>query len=129
MRKCFSEIKLLKMAVCLFIALSSINIAKAAVVSYTKTQDGVTFKLDKGSMFIRVCMPDIIEVKYTILDALPQKTSLVVNNEWKAKTAFKVSDQSGQIVITTSKLNIDIDKATNAITYTDLKGTVITSES
>ncbi len=129
MRKCLSKIELLKITVCLFITLSSINITKAAVVSYTKSQDGVTFKLDKGLMFIRVCMPDIVEVKYTILNAFPQKASLVVNNEWKAKTVFKVSDQSGQIVITTSKLNISIDKATNAITYTDLKGTVITSES
>lgn len=129
MRKCFSKIELLKITVCLFITLSSINITKAAVVSYTKNQDGVTFKLDRGLMFIRVCMPDIIEVKYTILDAFPQRTSLVVNNEWKAKTAFKVSDQKGVIVITTAKLNINIDKATNAITYTDLKGTVITSES
>src|SRR6201996_1977823 len=129
MRKCLSKIELLKITVCLFIILGSINITKAAVVSYTKNQDGVTFKLDKGLMFIRVCMPDIVEVKYTILNAFPQKASLVVNNEWKTKTAFKVSDQKGAIVITTSKLNINIDKVTNAITYTDLKGSVIISES
>lgn len=129
MRNYLSRVGLLKITVCLFITLSSINVAKAKIVSYLKNQDGVTFKLDKGAMFIRVCMPDIVEVKYTILDALPQKRSLVINNEWKVKTAFKVSDKKDQIVITTSKLNISIDKATNAISYTDLKGAVITSES
>jgi len=127
--KSFSPIAALKLAVCLSLFLTTINYARAEVVSYTKNQDGVNFKLNKGRMFIRVCKPDAIEVKYTILDALPNKTSLVVNNPWKEKVPFKVLDRKGSILISTSKLNISIDKATNSITYTDLKGTVITSES
>ena len=110
------------------IALLSINMAGATVVSYTKSTDGVTFKLDKGLMKIGICKADIIEVKYTILDAFPQKNSLVVNNSWAQKTAFNVTDNKGSVTIATAKLHITINKATNAITYTDLSGTVITSE-
>lgn len=112
----------------LAIALLSINMAGATVVSYTKSTDGVTFKLDKGLMKIGICKADIIEVEYTILDAFPQKNSLVVNNSWAQKTAFSVTDNKGSVTIATAKLHITINKTTNAITYTDLSGAVITSE-
>ena len=79
-------------------------------------------------MDIRICKADIIEVKYTILDAFPAKTSLVVNNPWNQPANFMVAEHNGQLIITTSKLIISINKKSNAITYTNLKGTVITSE-
>src|SRR5664279_2753123 len=118
----------IKWVTVLVLILVSVQVAKATVISYNKNADGVVFKLDKGLMNVRICLPDIIEVQYTILSAFPQKKSLVVINEWKQKPAFTVSDQNGQVIITTSKLIIQIDKASNAITYTDKKGKVITSE-
>jgi alpha-D-xyloside xylohydrolase len=111
------------------ISLVSLQPALASVISYTKKPGGVVFKLDKGLMNISICKADIIEVKYTILNAFPAKTSLVVNNPWKQQTNFTVSEHKGQVVITTSKLIISVNKKSNAITYTNLKGVVITSES
>ncbi|MEO8415370.1 MAG: TIM-barrel domain-containing protein [Ginsengibacter sp.] len=108
--------------------LVSVQVVNASVISYKKNEDGVVFKLDKGLMNVRICLPDIIEVQYTILSTFPQKKSLVVNNAWKQIPDFTVSDQHGQVIITTSKLIIQINKASNAITYTDKKGEVITSE-
>ena len=118
-----------KIAAYLFIGLVSINLSKASVVSYKKTPGGVTFKLDKGLMFLRICKADIVEVKYTIFNALPQKTSLVVNNPFTVKTPFTVVENGGVVLIKTARLVISVDKTTNAITYKDLKGNVITSES
>ena len=112
----------------LFVGMSLTKIAAATVISYKKSVDGVSCKLDKGLLDIRVCKADIIEVKYTVLNALPIKNSLVVNNPWLEKSSFYVSDKNGQITITTASLKINIDKASNAITYTDLKGRVISSE-
>ena len=126
--KSFSMTAALKLAVCLLLCLTTIKYSKAEIVSYTKKPDGLSLKLDKGEMFIHVCRPDVIEVKYTTLSAFPDKASLVVNNAWKEKIPFTVSGKKEAIVISTSKLNISIDKATNAITYTDLKGNLITSE-
>jgi alpha-D-xyloside xylohydrolase len=103
--------------------------AKSNVISFTKTAKGVTFKLDKGSMQLNICKPDIIEVKYTILDNFLAKESLVVNNKWPQVTPFSVTDGKTEVTIITSKLKIKISKATNAITYCDLRGTVITAES
>jgi alpha-D-xyloside xylohydrolase len=98
------------------------------VVSYSQSGDKVTFKLDKGLMSVRLCKSDVVQVQYTVLAAFPQKTSLVVNNPWTEKTSFKVEDKNGRITITTAKLKVLVDKATNALTYTNLNGTVITAE-
>jgi alpha-D-xyloside xylohydrolase len=127
MKKFFPKAAL-RMAACLLLSLTAINYCKAEVVSYTKNQDGVSFKLNKGCMFIHVCKPDLIEIKYTVFNTFPNKTSLVVNNTWKEKVPFKILDKKSSVLITTSRLNISVDKTTNAITYTDLNGKVITSE-
>ncbi|MDP9047775.1 MAG: DUF4968 domain-containing protein [Bacteroidota bacterium] len=100
----------------------------AAVKSFKKTTDGVTFNLDKGLMKILVCRDDIIEVKYTIFNTFQTKPSLVVNNTWQQRPVFTVTEKGNDVVITTKKLHIKINKATNAITYTDLSGTIITAE-
>jgi len=102
---------------------------KAAVRSYTKTADGVTFLLDKGQMKIIICKDDIIEVKYTMLNGFSQKPSLVVNNKWLTKTSFTVTDDKVSVTIKTANLKLSIDKATNAITYFDKNGHLITAES
>jgi alpha-D-xyloside xylohydrolase len=118
----------LKWAALLIIGIIWLQPANATVISFTKNAGGVNCKLDKGLLNIRICKADIIEVKYTIFDAFPAKNSLVVNNPWAEKTPFTVTEHNAVITITTSKLKINIDKATNAVSYTDLKGNMITAE-
>ena len=112
----------------LLICLSCLFSAKATVISFAKTAGGVSFKLDKGLMEIKVCKADLIEVKYTIFNAFPEKKSLVVINPWAEKAMFGVADHDGKIVITTARLKVVVDKSTNAVSYTDLNGAPITSE-
>ncbi|WP_165851962.1 glycoside hydrolase family 31 protein [Mucilaginibacter terrenus] len=102
--------------------------SKAKVLSYTKTSKGITFKLDKGLMQLNICKADIVQVKYTILNAFENKESLVVNNKWDQPGAFTVTDVGNQVVISTSRLKIKVDKTTNAITYCNAAGNVITAE-
>jgi len=102
--------------------------AKAAVKSYKKEADGITLKLDAGLIKIKICADDIVEVKYTIFDSFLPKNSLVVNNKWAKNVPFKVTEEKGEIVITTVKLKIVVDKATNAIAYKDSNGKIITGE-
>ena len=104
------------------------NSVNAAIKSYMIKPEGVAFRLDKGLMKVIVCKDDIIEVKYTIFDNFQTKPSLVVNNQWLHHTTFKVTEQNNEVVITTKKLKIKINKATNAVVYTNLAGEVITSE-
>ncbi|SEO87553.1 alpha-D-xyloside xylohydrolase [Mucilaginibacter gossypiicola] len=102
--------------------------AFALIKSFKKAADGVTFTLDKGLMKVLIRKDDIIEVKYTIFDAFETKSSLVVNNKWLQHPVYQVADGKAEVVITTAKLKVRVNKATNAITYTDLKGNVITGE-
>ena len=102
--------------------------ARATVQSWTKDGDGVTFSLDVGTMKLRICAADIVEVKYTIVPRLMQKLSLVVNNRFDPQAPFTVAEAGGAVVITTSRLRITVDKATNAVTYADASGKTILAE-
>ncbi|TSD67360.1 DUF4968 domain-containing protein [Inquilinus sp. KBS0705] len=112
----------------LFVFIVCFGGANAAILSFTKTAKGITFKLDKGLMQINICKADIVEVKYTMLGAFNDKPSLVVNNNWPQAIAYTVTDNGTDITITTSRLKLKVNKATNAITYFDTTGHVITSE-
>jgi alpha-D-xyloside xylohydrolase len=114
--------------VLLWLSLAPASPLRAAVVSYTQAGNNLTFKLDKGPMRVRVCQPDVVQVQYTVLPAFAAKTSLVVNNPLAQKTPFKVTEKGGQIILTTARLQVRVDKATNAVAYFDLNGAPIASE-
>jgi alpha-D-xyloside xylohydrolase len=102
--------------------------AAASIASYAKIPDGVTFTLDKGSMKVKICKEDIVEVQYTILPKIPSKTSLVINNEWTAAPKFEVTESPEEIIISTGRIKIKVNKSTNSIRYTDLNDVVILAE-
>ncbi|MCX6168242.1 MAG: DUF5110 domain-containing protein [Ignavibacteriales bacterium] len=104
------------------------HIAVASVVSYTKDSDGITCKLDKGIMKIKVCEEDVVEVKYTALEVFSSRTSLVLNNKWETQPKFSVKENSNEIVVSTGRLKIKVNMSTGSITYTDLKDVVILAE-
>ncbi len=71
------------------LSFAAVHTTTASIVSYAKNSDGVTFILDKGSMKVKICKEDIIEVKYTIFPDIPLKNSLVISNEWAAAPKFR----------------------------------------
>lgn len=103
-------------------------ITHAAIKSFKKDAHGVTFTLDKGLMNIRICRADLVQVKYTMLNALPAENSLVVNNPFNQQVNFAVTPTATDVVIKTGKLIIKVNRANNAISYLTLTGQVITSE-
>ena len=114
----------LSLIVLLFLAAST----QAKVVSFTKESDGIICTLDKGLMRVKICMDNVVEVKYTSLPVFLDKQSLVVTNEWKNHAGFSVNESSGEIVITTTKLKVIVNKLNNSVKYTDLNGSTILSE-
>ncbi len=126
------NIKTLKIAVSeailtIFLLVASFS-SQAAIVSFTKDSDGVTFRLDTGLMKIKICSNEIIEVKYTTLVAFAAKSSLVVTNSWNNTPEFVLAKNSSQYTVSTSKLKIIIDSLTNSIKYFDLNNSLILSE-
>jgi alpha-D-xyloside xylohydrolase len=102
--------------------------AQASVKSYSKVSDGVTFTLDQGLMKVKVCFDNMVEVKYTTLPVFMDKPSLVITNEWKTTPDFTVTENANEIVISTSKIKVVVNRKSNAVKYTDLNGTVILDE-
>lgn len=111
-----------------FVCIINIRYATAAVRNFKKESDGVLFTLNKGILKIKVCTADIVEVKYTQFNNFQEKESLVVNNKWTTPVAFTVADAGNSIIITTARLKVVVDKATNAISYLTKSGALITSE-
>lgn len=101
---------------------------QAKVLSYKKDSDGVTCTLDKGLMKVKLCFDNMVEVKYTTLPLFIEKPSLVITNDFKTAPGFSVSENGSELVLTTSKLKVVINKQTNAIKYTDLDGNTVLAE-
>jgi alpha-D-xyloside xylohydrolase len=120
--------KIALIAVIAISSFASMDNTFASIKSYTKEADGVTFKLENALMKVKICKNDIIEVKYTILPAFPLRNSLVVNNEWKTSAKFKITESSTEIIITTDRIKIKVNRATNSIKYTDMNDLIILSE-
>jgi alpha-D-xyloside xylohydrolase len=79
-------------------------------------------------MKVKICTENIVEVRYTILTSFLERESLVINNKWITKPTFSVAESASEVVISTAKLKVKINKSNQSVTYTDLKGNVILSE-
>jgi alpha-D-xyloside xylohydrolase len=101
---------------------------QATVISFAKDKDGITCTLDKGYMKVKICMDNIVEVKYTSLPLFLDKPSLVITNEWKSTPGFTITENRGEIVISTSELKVIVNKLNNSVSYTDLNGNIILAE-
>jgi len=112
----------------IFVFFVTANICVASISSFKKDADGITCKLDKGIMKIKICKDDIVEVKYTTLETFSSKTSLVINNKWKGQSKFTVKENPNEIVLTTGRLKVKVNRLSGSITYTDLKDVVILAE-
>jgi alpha-D-xyloside xylohydrolase len=111
--------------ICLGIAAKD---GSASVVSHKTAANVVIFTLDKGGMSLKMCKDDLVEVKYTNSDNWPSKSSLVVSKKWKSVPEFNISESNGQVVITTKRMKITVDKTTNAIKFADLVGNLLLAE-
>ena len=57
----------------LLLVIFSANESSAQVKSYQKTNFGVSFHLQKGMMNLYLLKHDLVEVKYTTLESVPEK--------------------------------------------------------
>jgi alpha-D-xyloside xylohydrolase len=100
----------------------------AQVRSYGKAPGGVRFQLVKGLMEIDILETDMVRVRYTTLDAFPDKHSLVVEKTLPQGPGFTVREQGDEILISTDRLLISVDRSTEGIAYSDPGGSVILAE-
>jgi len=117
-----------RLMVCAFALFITIATAQAKVVSFTRDRDGITCSLDKGLMKVKICLDNMVEVKYTSLPVSLDKLSLVVINKWEQIPGFTINEHTDEIIISTDKLKILINKSDNSVRFTTLTGELILSE-
>jgi len=100
----------------------------ASGTSFTVDASGVTFTLGTGKQKVQVCKEDIVHVAYWTASTAPTKTELSVSNPWTTPTPFCVSESSGTVTITTSRLKVAVNETSGLVTYSDLSGTALVSE-
>ena len=114
--------------VCLTMLLFIYGNLPAQIISYNKTNFGISCLLKQGAMNIYLLKDDIVEVKFTSLQQIGAKKSLVVEPVNSYLKNFSIAEKGNQIIITTAKLKILVNKNSEAITYSDLQNNVILAE-
>src|SRR5512139_232329 len=109
----------IKLTVSLLMFSAIILVSHASVVSFEKEGNTIAFKLDKGLMQVKICLDNMVGVKYTSLPIFLNKPSLVITNEWENQSVFTVEENADEIIIATAKLKVIVNKRTNSVKYTD----------
>lgn len=112
----------------LLLLLAIVYDSSAQIKSYRKTKFGLSCSLNTGSINIYLLKDDAVEVKYTNLENLPAKQSLVVLPVFSYVKKFGVTEKGNEIIIATARLKVIINRISQAITYTDLQNNIILAE-
>jgi alpha-D-xyloside xylohydrolase len=98
------------------------------ITSIHKEADGVSLQMHDGILSLRVFSPCIVEVTYAQGNPLPHSESLAVIGK-PQRTKWKLNQSSDEIVLRTSELVVQINRATGAIGFFDNAGYSILAES
>lgn len=101
--------------------------APESIVTFLENSTGVDFELVDGFMRVQICNDNIVRVGFCRNDTLPKKESLAVNNNWDLP-AFTVGETDSTVIITTTRLDISVEKANSRVSYFDKSGNLILSE-
>jgi alpha-D-xyloside xylohydrolase len=101
--------------------------AGAAVSAVQKDSDGVTLKLDPGTLKLRVFSPRVVEVVYVPGDVLPTSKSLSVIAP-PSDTNWKLSETVEDIALGTDELTVRVNRASGAVTFCDKTGKTLLAE-
>src|ERR1035437_2392822 len=99
-----------------------------AVSSYAADSSGVNFKLGQGVLRLQVCNDKTIQASYSLNSTLPKKDTIIVNKVW-GKSDFTVTEDADNVIISTKSITVNVSKTTSLVSYYDMSGNLILSES
>ena len=100
------------------------------VSSFSTQSDGALCALSNGgSLKVQVCGPKIIRIVYTLGTTIPSPQGLVVDKSSFTPGTFTVADNGTAIVVTTPQCSTLVNKSTSLVSFKNLAGTTICSES
>ncbi len=90
--------------------------------------DGPVLTVAGGLLKLQVCSDDIIRVAYAQAPAFFTRSTLATAPKRCPGAAFQTTTSAGQTTIKTSKLTVQVDMATGAVTFLDSTGQTILAE-
>ena len=94
-------------------------------VGCSKTDN--VFKTSKGYVKLQVIDDDIVRVMVSPVDTFSTRNSLAVTGTQK-NVQYSTSETDTDYILSTSRLNIEVNKSTGKIVFKDTDGNIILSE-
>ena len=112
--------------VCLILAAGCLLLLAAEaepipVLAVHKDAEGVTLKMNPGTLKLEVFAPDIIQVEYSLGEKLPPEESLAVLAK-PGSTEWKLSETDLNVQLRTDELEVRVDRTTGAVGFYNRNG-------
>lgn len=109
------------------VLIANVGSARAAVTVTKISSDGAQFTVDGGTLRVQFWAPEIIRVTYAPGAELPELMSLSVVTT-PASVRFKRSENKMAFTLSTTRVKVQIDKKTGAVSFLDLTDYVLLRE-
>ena len=94
-----------------------------------QTSDGVTFSMGTGTLKVLVCSESIIHVMYSPTTTFPTRADYVVIKESWPTSKWTMQSSDDAVTISTTLLKVTVARKDGAISYADLNGNPLVTES
>lgn len=118
----------------LFAAAISIILSGCSTSSYQKTKDGIIVKINKTEktekfyLRLKVINDNIIHVSATPEPVFSKEKSLIVVPELRTSQEFIVAEDSACIILSTKRLDVNVNKTTGELDFIDKNGNSVLRE-
>lgn len=111
-----------------FIALLYFYSGRAYGQQYQKESNGITLPIGEAKLGITVISDDIMQVRYTLADAISNKKSLILEDKSRPVPAFNVSEKQEYVLVKTSKMKAKINAKTGEVSFYDADNHLLLKE-
>jgi alpha-D-xyloside xylohydrolase len=99
-----------------------------SILSYSTQPDGLIIHCDSGWYSLSPYTSSLVRIRYNQINFFPQKTGWIVNSYPDQDVSYTIHENGSNLIFSTSRLTILIDKITLAFTYLDNNGNLLTKE-
>ena len=100
-----------------------------AIKDFQKDDTGLTMNLKNGKLRIELYSASVAKVIFSPSDTFSTRRSLVIQKQPKAFTDWKLDETDQELIITTEKMKICVNKSNSSIKYLDATDSLFVCES
>jgi alpha-D-xyloside xylohydrolase len=112
-------------AACLSVFASTLRAAPARM---DRQPDGMILHLDSGDLRIQVLADTVVRVAFARSAGFFSRASIDVVPHSSSTTSWKISEKPAAVTLSTSKLQVIVDRRTEVVSFADANGHPVLSE-